>query len=375
MRILHLIATLDIGGAEQNLGHLVTRMDRQAFQNMVVSMTDSGPIGEKIISGGIPVAALAMHKGLPDPRGMLRLHRIIRVFQPDIIQSWMYHANLLGLLFSFGHALIWNIRCSDMDLNRYGRIYRLTVQAGALLSGIPDTVVVNAHSGKTAHTRIGYHPRHWEIIPNGFDTEVFKPDPIARTAVRQELGLPSEAVAIGLIARLDPMKDHGNFFTAAGILQASYPDTHFVLVGRGLEMGNPQLQPFLQDLPRPHTVHLLGERQDVPRILSGLDIACSSSISEGLPNSIGEAMSAGLPCVATDAGDSRDLVDDTGIIVPRQAPQALALAISQLIDAGREHRSGLGRRARARISEHYDLAPTVRRYEDLYRDIKKSYSI
>lgn len=372
IRILHLISTLNIGGAEQNLGHLVTGMDQTVFQNMVVSMTGSGPIGEKIAGLGIPVAMLNMKKGLPDPRGVLRLRRIIRVFQPDIIQTWMYHANLLGLLFTSARPLLWNIRCADIDISQYGHIYRWSVLAGAYSAKVPQAVIVNSVAGKDTHEQLGYRPHRWEIIPNGFDTGLYRPDPEARVGMRTELNIPPDAIVIGLIARLDPMKDHRTFFAAAHILLDAYPDVHFVLAGRGIEPANPSLQTMLGGMAR--HLHLLGERHDIPRILAGLDIATSSSISEGLPNTIGESMAVGLPCVATDAGDSRRLVDDTGLIVPRQQPGALAAALAQMITAGLEVRADLGEKARMRIMTSYSLTAAVEGYQTLYREIKKSYS-
>lgn len=337
-------------------------------------MTDRGPVGEKIAGSGFPVRALAMRKGLPDPRGILRLYRSIHAFRPDIIQTWMYHANLLGLLFIPGRTLIWNIRCSDMDLSRYGLIYRISVQAGAFLAGVPDAVIANAQAGRTAHEAIGYHPRRWEIIPNGFDTALFKPDPAARAEIRNELQIPHDAIAIGLIARLDPMKDHQTFFSAIRLLLKTHPDVHIVLAGRGVVQSNPIIQH--QDPPRSDHLHLLGERNDIPRILAALDISSSSSsYGEGFPTIIGESMSVGLPCVVTDTGDARLLVDDGGIIVPRRQPEALANAFAQLINAGPEKRADLGEKARTRILTRYSLSATVEAYQTLYRELKKDYSL
>jgi len=368
-RILHLISTLDTGGAEQNLAHLVMRLDRSLFENLVVSMTADGPIGKKIRAQGVPVDVLGLRKGLPDPRGIKRLGKIMRAFKPDIIQTWMYHANLLGCFFSTRTPLIWNLRCSDMDLNHYGPIYRLAVRLGAWCARIPDAVIANSYAGEASHTGIGYHPRRWEIIPNGFDTELFRPDPTAHVQVRQELNIPPNAIAIGLIARLDPMKDHPTFFTAARNLLEKHPDVHFVLAGRGVEVSNPSIQPELKGMSG--NLHLLGEQREIHRIMACLDIATSSSISEGLPNTIGEAMAAGLPCVVTNVGDSGLLVGETGIVVPPRNPEALAQAWTGLIDSGPEYRAYLGNKARERIQTQYNMAITVGLYENLYRGIQK----
>ena len=371
MKIMHIISTLDIGGAEQNLFYLVSRMEKRSFLNHVVSMTDIGPTGKMIQETGIPVTQLDMRKGVPDPRGIVRMRRVVQKVKPDIIQSWMYHANLFGLLFNQGRHLFWNIRCSDMDLEKYGFMYKISVHAGALLSRIPAIVITNSYAGRSTHESLGYRPRRWEVIPNGFDLDLFKPDPEAKTSVRYELGIPQNALVIGLIARFDPMKDHLNFLAGARILHDTYPDTHFLLAGRGVDERNPDFEHIVRNMPWPNHFHLLGERLDIPRILAALDISASSSYGEGIPNNIGESMAAGIPCVVTDAGDSRNLIGETGIVVPRQDPHALAHAWTELIQAGAESRKEIGQRARDRIRGHYNIKATVGNYESLYSAFKE----
>lgn len=369
LRILHLISTTDVGGAEQSLARLVSRLDRAQFDNRVVSMTTLGPVGTEIQKAGIAVAALGMHKGLPDPRGIIRLARIVRHFKPDIIQGWMYHANLLSLVFRHKCKIFWNIRCSDMDLSQYGLIYRWTVKAGAWLSGWPDLVIANSEAGRKWHEKLGYHPSKWEVIPNGIDTELFKPDSKAGMLIRQELGISENAVVIGLIARFDPMKDHATFFKAAALLQADQPDIHFILAGRDVDLYNRTIQNQLAGLPKPEQVHLLGERADIPAVLNALDLACLNSISEGFPNVLAEAMSCGLPCVSTAAGDAAEIIANTGLIVPPAMPQALAVALKKLCNLDRIKRQELGRHARQRVLANYSLEHFIQSYAALYQNL------
>jgi glycosyltransferase involved in cell wall biosynthesis len=368
VKILHLISTLDVGGAEQNLLRLVTSMDRGAFENEVVSLTAPGVIGKSIEKAGIPVHDLKMSKGMPDLRGILRLRFLAHLMNPDVIQCWLYHANLLGLFLLAPKKTLWSIRCSDMDLARYGAVYRWSVKAGAALSPLPIGIVINSNAGRAVHTGLGYRPRKWVTIPNGFDTTVFAPDNAAGQAVRSELGIPGDAFVIGHIARLDPMKDHETLFKAARLLLSSGAPAHFILAGRGMSSGNPALRPLIEGLDM-RRIHLLDERGDIPRLLNALDLATSSSVSEGLPNAVGEAMAAGVPCVATDAGDSAELVGNTGIVVPRSDPAVLASAWKKLMDAGANHRRELGALARKRITDHYGLPSMTAAYEALYRSL------
>lgn len=365
LRILHVISNLEVGGAEMNLLRLVQSMPKE-FDNPVVSLTTIGPVGEKIRDLGAHVQALSMKKGVPDPRGAMKLAGIVNRFQPDIIQCWMYHANLLGLAVSRGRRLVWNIRCTDMDLGRYGMIYRWTVRAGALFSTLPDAVVVNSLAGRAFHASLGYAPKKWEVIMNGFDTTLYRPDASSGQEIRARLGILEDAPVIGLVNRYDPMKDHATFFRAALLLSQKNSAVHFILAGKGVTEGSPEISPHLGIMEKIRNIHLMGHRDDIPRVLNALDIASSSSISEGLPNAIGEAMATGIPCVVTDAGDSALLVGDTGIVVPKRDPEALCSAWQRLLDAGIDFRKTMGERARKRIMGHYSLQAMIRRYEALY---------
>ncbi|MGB4109015.1 MAG: glycosyltransferase [Desulfomonilia bacterium] len=368
LRILHLISTLDVGGAEMNLLRLVRSISRE-FDNHVVSLTTIGPLGDKIRDLGVHVQALSMGKGMPDPRGVVKLAGVIRRFQPDIIQCWMYHANLLGRAVSRKRRLVWNIRCTDMDLAGYGVVYRWTVRAGALFSSIPDAVVINSLAGRDFHASLGYSPRKWDVIANGFDTAIYRPDASSGQYIRARLGIPEGAPVIGLVSRYDPMKDHATFFRAASLLSQKNSAVHFILAGRGMTEGSSELSPHLAVVEKIRNIHLMGHRDDIPRVLNALDIASSSSISEGLPNAIGEAMATGVPCVVTDAGDSALLVGDTGVVVPKRDPEALCAAWQRLLDAGPDSRRAMGERARKRIMDHYSLQAMINRYEDLYRNL------
>ena len=371
MKILHIISTTGTGGAEQNLLRLVTGMDKKSFRNTVVSMTGIGPIGENIRDSGIDIYALNMLQGTPDPRGIIRLVHIIHNVKPNIIQCWMYHANIIGILFKHKRLLIWNIRCSDMDITKYGLVYKYAIKAGAKLSMIPDAVIVNSFSGKSYHEGIGYHPRKWNVIQNGFNINIFKPDPIERALIRSEMGIPQNALIIGLIARFDLMKDHMNFFEASRSLLEKHPDTHFILAGTGVERDNPEIIKLMRGIKKKEAFHLLGEKNNIPAILSSIDISSSSSYGEGFPNVIGESMACGVPCVVTDVGDSKYLVGDTGIVVPKQNPEALFMGIKSLIDAGHEYRAKLGEAARKRIIEQFSLEKCVKQYESLYLEYAK----
>ena len=358
MKVLHLIAGLSRGGAETMLVRLVPRFD---FPNLVVSLMDEGELGPEIRAAGVPVFALGLGPRSVSLGALAPLRRIIRTERPDLLQTWLYRADFLGLLASLlppRVPLVWNLRCSDMDLVPGARIMRWLL---ARASPLPAAVIANSESGRRFHEELGYQPKRWELIPNGFDTDRFRPDSGARTAVRRALGLDVLTPLIGMVARVDPMKDYPNFLAAAERVVAARQDAHFLLVGRGTEK---------LALPAALTgrIHALGERKDVPQLLAALDLLALSSASEAFPNGIGEAMACGVPCVATDVGDAAAIMGNTGIIVPRRHPAALSEGILAALKRGPE----AGVAARQRILDHYAIAAIAERYRRFYESLISS---
>jgi glycosyltransferase involved in cell wall biosynthesis len=366
IRVLHLITGLGLGGAETSLRNLALRMDRERFDVRVVGLI-GGPNAEELAAAGTDVTVLGMRRGVPDPRSALKLRRILREFRPDILQTWLYHADLLGTVVRATArvpVLLWNVRCASMDMRLYRRLSGISVKMLARLSRIPQAVVVNSKAGLVAHEAIGYRPRKWELIPNGFDTTVYRPRPEARERLRSLAGVPGDALVVGLVGRYDPMKDHAGFLRAAS--RVSDPRVHFVLAGTGVTADNTELASEIAAAGLGKRVHLLGERRDLPDLTPGFDLACSSSaFGEGFPNVVGEAMSSGVPCVVTDVGDSAWVAGATGIVVPPRDPEALGSAISRLAASDAE-RARRGEEARRRIVEEFSIERVVRRYEELY---------
>ena len=376
IKVVHLITDLDFGGAESMLARLVGGMNRDRFQNQVVSLTDPGPIGERIQTSGIPVSSLHMKRGIPDPRAMFRLHRYLKKTSPDILQTWLYHSDLLGSIvgrFDRVPIILWNLRCSEMDMSQYSFLSRVVRGMLGLISSIPNAVVVNSQAGRQFHEALGYRPRQWRLIANGIDLEHFFPDLTARSRLRKELKLPLQAILIGLLGRYDPMKDHSNFLYAAKQVLQTYPETHFLLAGKEVDHQNTRLLQAMRELKIQDNIHLMGECRDVQPLLAGLDVLSSSSAyGEGFPTIVGEAMACGIPCVVTDVGDSAWIVSDSGKVVNPRDPKALAGAWEELIVLGTEGRQQLGMAARLRIKQHFDLIQIVGKYEKFYEDLVHS---
>lgn len=354
------------------LWRLLGAMDRGRFQPVVVSLTGGGGLAPEFERIGVPVYDVGMSRGVADLAGPWRLWRLLRRERPDVLQTWLYHADLIGLVVGVlarVPAVAWNIRCSRLD-ERYRRgVNGAVVRALALLSRFPDLVLFNSHAGLIEHQAIGYRPRHHEIMLNGFDTEVFRPRSGARAALLQELALPADRQIVGLVARYDPLKDHATFLRAASLLARQEPDVHFAMIGEGVEPGNAPLMRLVAELGLTGRVHMMGPRDDIAGLTAGFDLAVCSSSGEGFPNVVAEAMACGIPCASTDIGDAARLVSDTGRVVLPEDEHALAAALADLVRLGPDGRQALGARARERIIAHYSLATTASHYQEIYASL------
>ncbi len=373
IKVMHIITTLGPAGAENMLCRIAAGMDRTRFENGIVSLTPIMDLAERMQLIGVPARTLGMTRTIPNPLAVMRLARWIRESKPDVIHTWMYHANLIGTLaarLAGNVPLVWSIHHNSLDSNSDKRRTMLVNRACASLSGkFASRIVFCSQSSLHNHKKLNYAPERLELIPNGFDLDLVKPDPAAPVSVRKELGIPSDAILIGIGARFHPHKDHRNFIQAAGLLHKQLPQVRFLLFGMGITWENLQLTEWIGTAGIRECCYLLGMRHDVARLFSGIDIATTASRSEAFPIVVGEAMACGTPCVVTDVGDSALIVEDTGKVVAPNDPHALAEAWRNLIEAGPAERRRLGMAARARIREHFALPAIVQSYQNIYSQL------
>ncbi|HKG76415.1 MAG TPA: glycosyltransferase, partial [Beijerinckiaceae bacterium] len=289
--------------------------------------------------------------------------------QPDVVQTWLYHADVLGTLATVPRTrtrLVWNIRNSGLE-ESHRLTWRLLVRSSALLSRFVDCIVSNSVAGMEYHQRVGYRPPRWELVPNGWVPARSVPSPLERAAARARFGLAEDAFLVGFPARRARQKDHPTFFAGARMVGARAPRMRFVLFGAHLDSSALASEPALADAATTGRIIVMGEIKNVEELLPALDcVTLTSSHGEGLPNAVGETMAAGLPVVATDVGDVRSLVDGAGIVAPARDPRALADAWIRLSELGSEGCISLGERGRRRIAEQYSLDLMVERYQSLY---------
>jgi len=370
MKILHVSTGLSTGGAERALYNLLAGGLANRSDAAVVSLRDEGTIGPLVAALGIPVYSMNMASCISGASVIAGLRRIVRSFGPDLIQGWMYHGNLAASAAAWMNqnrtAVAWNIRQCLYDMNVEKPLTRQVIRANRCLSRQADALIYNSRLAKAQHESFGFAADRSQVISNGFDLERLRPDPETRMAVRREFNMPKDAFVIGHVARFHPMKDHVCFLRAAVTVARQVSNIHFLLAGREVSLQNPALANIVP-LELMERFIFTGERMDVHRLMQAMDIFCLSSWSEAFPNVLGEAMACGTPCVATDVGDCRDIVGDTGILVPPSDSVALAEGLLAMSTMPTANRAGLGLAARMRIEERYALQAVVEQYIALYQ--------
>jgi glycosyltransferase involved in cell wall biosynthesis len=370
MRLLHVITGLGTGGAEIMLLRTISAQVREGIDCRVASVSGHGSVQDELESLGVPVIDLGAHSLAVSWRAVVRLRRVLREFAPDLVHSWMYHANVVTQLATLAGAsqlpIVSAIHHSCDDERAEPAIRRLVRRLDARLSRRSSAVIFVSARSRDQHRQLGYSSHNTVFLPNGFDVNLFSPSTRLREEQRSRLGLRDEEFTIGCIARFAPPKDHETLLRAAAEFISLSPNVRFVLAGRGVTNENPAFSALMSR----HRLHdhclLLGERRDLPALFAAMDVACLSSRTEGLPLSLGEAMASGLSCVATDVGDCAWLLGGTGIIVPPNDHHALANAWRHLEVAGHDARADLGRRARARIEQQLSMQAYLARLHDIY---------
>jgi glycosyltransferase involved in cell wall biosynthesis len=371
--VSHIIVGLNIGGAELMLKRLVkSHQDADRFRCFVISLGAVGPVGLQLRALGVEVHALNMRRLWDVPMSILLLVRLLRQQRPNIIQTWMYHADLLGGLAArmAGYKnVIWGIRTTDVAAGNSRAITRVRWLCARLSHWIPNTIVCAAAASRRAHVELGYCADRMVVVPNGFDLARLQATPAQVAELRLECGFASDAVVIGTLGRFNVVKDQYNFVRAAGLLARHHLGARFLMVGRDCDVGNDKLMDWINATGCANRFVLLGERSDAPVCLSAMDVFCLSSRTEGFPNVVGEAMVMRKACVVTDVGDAAYLLGNCGVVVPKENADALAEGMAKLVSLTDAERADLGALAHARIASEFTMERTRERFEAVYAKV------
>jgi glycosyltransferase involved in cell wall biosynthesis len=371
LTVVHVITSLADGGAQGVLNRLIS--SDAADRHHVISLMDEGVHGPRLAAAGIPVDVLDMPRGRVTIAGLWKLHRILREVRPDVVQTWMYHADLVGGVVArlIGEsAVVWGVRNAYLDPRSTSRTTRIVAQLCSWGSRLwPNRIVSCSSRAAELHIRRGYDGTKFVVIPNGYDPETLAPDPEARARTRREWSIGSSTMLLGMVARWDPQKDHRTLIGALASLRGlTAHDWRCVLVGTGMVDDNRELTDLVRGAGVGDRVALLGPRRNMSEVMNALDLHVLSSNAEAFPNVVAEAMACGTPCVVTDVGDAAQIVGETGWIVPPGDQVRLAAAIAAAIDeigvsADRLRRQSVARR---RIVDQFGLDRMVQSYRELW---------
>lgn len=367
LKVCHVIHNTDLGGTETMLFKLLQQLSPR-HDMAVISLMRCGEVGKRIEGLGIPVDALQLAaNGRPRPDRLPKLYRRLRALQPDVVQTWAYHADLVGGLaarLATNAAVIWNIRHATLDPQLDSKnVLRSAWLCGKISRLIPDQILLNAQSAVDVHAAVGYDATKMRVVPNGFDVDRFRRLPGARQAIRKELQIAAEVPLIGMVGRFHPHKGQDLFVRVARRIAAKRPDAHFLMAGKRCDPRNAELVSWTKLAGVSDRCHLVGKRSDVPEILNALDVYLLPSITEGMPNVVGEAMACGVPVVAADVGDAKHLLGECGSVVPAGDVSAMADSVEATLSQTREARVAAAHLSRQRILDHYEITGIAKRYE------------
>lgn len=371
MRVVHCITGLRGDGAQRMLLRLAEGLQARGIQNIVVSLSPREPLADAFEARGIRVYSLDASPNIRGCLAILRLRSLIDQLSPDVLQGWMYHANLMITLvrpfLKRSVPALWNIRRGTDDVRERKFATRGVIRANAWLSSRLERIVYCTQESREQHEALGFYPKPGVVIGNGFDTGIFARSLEKRKVLRERYGISDSEILIGNIGRDDSAKGRPYLIEGFAELTKRVPNARLMLIGRGMSEANPELRRLLVSSGVASRVLLVGEYSPISELYSAMDILCSSSVAEGFPNVIGEAMCCEVPCVASDVGNARALLGGVGIVVPPRSATRLAYALGSMCREGREGWRDRGVRGRSRIERRYSLKVVVDEYESLYR--------
>ena len=376
LRVVHVIPTLGAGGAQSALHRLILAEPRD--EHVVVTLIAPLALGAALAARGIEVHSLGLRGAASLPGATWRLYRLLRRTRPDVVQTWMYHADLIGGVVArlAGLPVVWGLRHTTFERRGSSTSSRAAARLCAPLSRwVPRRIVSCAVAGVESHAAMGYDAARMTVIPNGYDVAAFAPRfaDAGRDAARRALGLPTGGRLFGMAARWDPQKDHANLLDALARVRDARPKGwRCVLLGARVDAGNAALAELIEARGLAGHVVPIGVRDDVPAVMAALDLGLlSSRFGEAFPNVLAEAMLAGTPCASTDVGDAALIVGGTGWIVPPAAPQALADAVRAALAAMADEPGWEARRraCHERVVQRFAAARMAVAYDRLWREV------
>ncbi len=371
IRIAYIITGLEVGGAEAMLYKLIVNLPEE-FDVLVISLGSEGYYGTMYRDLDIPVYSIGMLSYKNFFACFKHIYDILREFKPDMIHTWMYHADLIGgIIGNMLHTpVVWSIRHSSLSLKHNKLRTILVIFINSLLSWfVPKKILFNSLEAKKIHARIGYCFLKSIFIPNGFNLSYGHSLDLlhVRQKLRSRLGLLPTSRIVGHVGRYDPLKNYPGLLEAFSLIQQRFKDVQFVLVGRNVNDQNLELNRLIKFF-RLTNIHLLDQQSSALSLIAGFDVLVLSSHSEAFPNVLGEALSVGVPCVSTNVGDAHYIIGNAGFTVPVGEMSEIAEKTICILQSSVQEREEFVFNAKLRMQE-FDIKIVSKRYEELYKTV------
>jgi glycosyltransferase involved in cell wall biosynthesis len=371
--ILFLLRSFSLGGAQRQLCVLAQGLKQSGYSVKVAVFYAGGPLEAEAREMGIQIVDLKRRGRLDLLPFFFRLVNLVKRENPDILHSYLQVSNIWSAIVKLvlpRIKVVWGIRASNMAVEKYDWQWQLTDKAESLLAKIPDWIICNSQAGVVYYAGKGYPKEKMSMIHNGINTEGFFPDLKLGRLLRKQWGVQDNQKLIGMAARIDPKKDYPNFLQASSLLVKERKDLRFVCIGDGPDKLIQEYRDLARALNLEQVLTWAGKQEDMIGVYNALDVlVLSSAYGEGFPNVIGEAMACSVPCVATDVGDSAQLIGSLGEIVPPQDPEALKRGILTLLNQFEKNGTNLGKEIRQRIIERFSVSGLVSRTAELLNEV------
>ena len=372
VKLLHVITSMKCGGAQSMLVKVIQELQKfNSYHQEVIVLTNDCDYTVELNSLNIKVHFLGLLTSANIIKSLFRMRSLIKSISPDIVQSWMYHANFIAFLSAVNRKkIIFNIRHSLHDIKKEKKPTRAMIFVGSFMSKFVYKTIYCSMKSMNQHHQIRYS-QNSTYIPNGFNTNIFAPNDLARKEIRLELGLSNETIIIGSVARYHPMKNHDGLIREFGIYQKNSPQSVLLLIGEDID-NNPKLKSLINSLNLDNQIILCGRKNKIHRWLAAMDLFILPSLwGEAFPNVLGEAMSTSLPCIVSNVGDSAHILGNCGLIIEK----SISSSLIEMFNLTQKDRNNLGALSRKRIVNKFSLSSTVEKYHNEYQNMCRNVQI
>ena len=380
MKVVHIIVGLVSGGAERTLVALATEDDNN--EHHVISLTGMDHYGDILMNKGVQVHAMRFNGFISCLVGFFRLRALLKRIDAPIVQTWMYHANVIGGICarSLGLRLVWNVRTTNPFSANYSRSVQILARLSTVLSSfVPHKIIYCAESAKERHEQRGFDRSKGIVVTNGYNLDTLKSDNNKRAECRTAIGVSDDVLVFGAIGRFNPKKNFEGLIEALADFNDHYQKTWLCLfIGDGLDTDNEALKQRVVQHGLQEYCKMVGLVDDIVPWLSAIDVLVSNSHDEGFPNVVAEAQVCGTPAIVTDAGDSALIVGECGWVIPintQKGEDVNIPLVNALISASKLHSTiefnGLLVACRERAEQSLALGVMVDNYRKIWCSISR----